>query len=430
MTSLHAAGAAPEDVFVPRVGAAIDVERERARTLGAAVSHHFNAAGSSLPTGAVVAAMVDHLRLEERLGGYEAAGQVTERVEGVYRSAAALVGAAPEEIALFDSASTGLRVLLEAFRPAPGTRIIASRSTYVSHALQLMTLQRERGIELVIAPVDDRRRVDLDALEALLTDGRPTILTIAHIPTSSGLVEPVAEIGALARRYGALYLLDATQSVGHLPVDVASIGCHAMVTTGRKFLRAPRGTALAYVARDWLLTTEPTAPDVRGSRWLGVQDWDVAETARRFETWEAGIAGRLGLGVALEEANARGMADTAAWLTAAGADLRAALGTVPGVEIADPDGADSAIVTFLIDGVSAVHAAGRLAERQVRVVSVPATHGQWDLGDRDITSVVRASPHVYNDADDIAALIDGVAQIAKEAQTDRAAQTDREGAPR
>lgn len=414
MTSLPAAGAARNDVTLPQVGSAINVARERERTVGANVSHHFNAAGSSLPTAAVVSAMVAHLRLEERLGGYEAAGQVAAQLDGVYRSAATLLGCTAEEIALFDSASTGLRVLLDAFRPAPGTRIIASRSTYVSHALQLMTLERERGVELVLAPTDAQRRVDLAALESLLSDGHPTIVTIAHVPTSSGLVEPVAQIGRLARRYGATYLLDATQSVGHLPVDVAEIGCHALVTTGRKFLRAPRGTALAYIDRAWAASTAPTAPDVRGSRWVGETDWDVTDTARRFETWEAGIAARLGLGVALEEANTRGIADTAAWLTAAGTRLRAALASLPGVEVADPDGSESAIVTFLIEGTSSVQAAAQLAERNVRVVSVPATHGQWDLGDRAITSVVRASPHVYNDEGDLDALIDGVAHLARE----------------
>jgi selenocysteine lyase/cysteine desulfurase len=413
MTSVPAADAAREDGVLPLAGSRIDVAREREHTLGATVSHHFNAAGSALPTAAVVSTVVAHLRLEERVGGYEAAAQVKDHVEATYTAAAALLGCADDEIALFDSASTGLRVLLDAFRPAPGSRIIASRSTYVSHALHLMTLHKEHGIELVIAPTDAQRRVDLGALEALLADGRPTILTIAHIPTSSGLVEPVHEIGVLARRYGAAYLLDATQSVGHLDIDVARIGCQVLVTTGRKFLRAPRGTALAFVQRDCAALLLPTAPDVRGSQWTGAHSWEVGGTARRFETWEAGIAGRLGLGVALDEANQRGIVETAGWLTATGDLVREALRAIPGVTIADPDGSDSAIVTFLVDGVESARVSAALADRQVRVVSVPATHGQWDLGDRAIASVVRASPHVYNDGEDISELLEGVADIAR-----------------
>ncbi|MGP6170065.1 aminotransferase class V-fold PLP-dependent enzyme [Microbacterium sp. A204] len=388
--------------------------RERGRTLGAAESHHFNAAGAALPSAAVVTTVVDHLRLEETIGGYEAAALVKDEYEGIYAAAAAVLGCDPDEIALFDSASTALRVIIDALRPAPGTRIIASRSTYVSHALHLMTLVREGGVELLIAPTDASRCVDLAALADVLADGRPTILSVAHVPTSSGLVEPVVEIGDLARQYGATYLLDATQSVGQLCVDVRQIGCHALVTTGRKFLRAPRGTALAYVDRAFGASLAPAAPDVRGSRWSAERDWEVVPGARRFETWESGVAARLGLGEALREVIERGMPATAVWLSETAATVRTALRRLPGVVVVDPDGCTSGIVTFVVGGIASDQVVARLAERMVRVVSVPASHGQWDLGDRAIESVVRASPHVYNDEQDIAALIEGVAALAQE----------------
>lgn len=412
MRSVPAADAATYAAVGSRAMRAIDVADERSRTLGASNSHHFNAAGAALPTHSVVEAVVEHLQREEAHGGYEAAARVKDDVEGIYRAAGDLLGCAGDEIALFDSASTGLRVLIDAVRPAAGSRIIASRSTYVSHALHLMTICRERDVELVVAPADESRRVDLGALEALLADGRPSVLTISHIPTSSGLVEPVAEIGQLARKYGATYLLDATQSVGQLQVDVAAIGCDVLVTTGRKFLRAPRGTAFAYVERSFATTLRPAAPDVRGSEWVSEDEWNVTSVARRFETWEASIAARLGLGVALREANERGMAATEAWLTATGDDIRSRIRDIPGVALADPAGSRSAIVTFVIEGMAPARAAARLAESGVRVVSVPATHGQWDLGDRRIPAVVRASPHVYDDEGDIDALVESIGRIA------------------
>ena len=88
----------------------IDVVGERARTVGCATGHHLNAAGAALPPAEVVDAVVDHLRREEREGGYEAAAAVRDPLETVYQRAAALVGAAGDEIAILDSASTGLRV--------------------------------------------------------------------------------------------------------------------------------------------------------------------------------------------------------------------------------------------------------------------------------------------------------------------------------
>mgnify|MGYP001256732240 CR=1 FL=1 len=393
-------------------GAAIDVGAERARTAGSTLTSHFNAAGAALPTHAVVAAVVDHLRLEEQKGGYEAAAERRADLDAVYASAAELVGAAAAEIALFDSASTGLRILLDALRPAAGQRIIASSSTYVSHALHLMSLARERGIDLVIAPYDAHRRVDVPALEALLSDGVPSIVTVAHVPTSSGLVEPAAQIGEVVQRYGGTYILDATQSVGHLSVDVREIGCDVMVTTGRKFLRAPRGTGFAYVRDTLLERLLPVAPDVRGAHWTSNAEWELVPSARRYETWEGPLAARLGLGVALEEAAARGISETEGWLVETGARLRAALAEIDGVTVVDPAGCGSALVTFVVDGVAAADAVVQLARRGVRVVSVPATHGQWDLGDRGVPGVVRASAHVYNDDSDMAALVDGVAAIA------------------
>ncbi len=91
--------------------------------------------------------------------------------------------------------------------------------------------------------------MDLDALEsALATATGRIVISAVHIPTSSGLVEPVAAIGALGRRYGALTVLDATQSVGQLDIDVSALDCDALVTTGRKYLRGPRGTGWSICA--------------------------------------------------------------------------------------------------------------------------------------------------------------------------------------
>jgi selenocysteine lyase/cysteine desulfurase len=398
-------------------GVAIDVVAERERTVGAALSHHFNAAGAALPPVAVVSTVIEHLRLEERLGGYEAAAAVRDSTEGVYDAAAALIGASAPEIAIFDSASTGLRVLMDALRPSRGDRIVASSTTYVSHALQLMTIAREQEVDLVVAPVDQHGRMDVAALDALLSDGRPSFVSVSHIPTSSGLTEPVERIGEVARRNGATYIVDATQSIGHLDVDVARIGCDALVTTGRKFLRGPRGTGFAYIRSSLLERLIPTAPDVRGAKWTHMSDWELTPSARRFETWENSVAGRLGLGVALGEAIARGPERTESWLLERALLLRRALSLIPGVSVVDPEGSTSAIVTFVVDGIAATDVVTALADIGVRLVAVPDTHGQWDLGARAIPSVVRASIHVYNDEADLDALLAAIEGVSPASRT-------------
>jgi selenocysteine lyase/cysteine desulfurase len=393
------------------LSAAIDVDAVRATTPGAAHARHFNAAGCSLASRATLAAVTEHLQLEARAGGYEAAASVRPRIEAVYEAAASLLGAQPHEIALVESATVGWRRAIDALRLAPGDRVVVSRSAYVSFALHLLALERERGVVVDVVPSGDDGAVDLARLEVAL-DGA-ALLALAHVPTSSGLVEPVAAAGALARAAGVVFVVDATQSVGQLAVDVGAIGCDLLVTTGRKYLRAPRGTGLLYVRDELLERLTPAAPDVRGAEWVTDRDWTLDPSARRLETWEASIALRLGLGVALAEAIALDVAATQAHLTTVAGRLRAALAEIPGVELADPPAARSAIVTFQLDGLGSGEAAAGLRRRGVNVVAVPRGHGLWDLGRRGLSAVVRASPHVYDNDDDLAALLDGVGAIAR-----------------
>lgn len=393
---------------------AVDVAVERARTPGATTGHHFNSAGAALPAAGTIETVVAHLELEATIGGYEAAWQAAPRLEGVYRLAASALGAAPEEIALVESATAGWQRAVAALRLRPGDRVLAARSSYVSNALQLLSMEREAGITVELLDNAADGGVDLGALKRALRRGPVALVTAAHVPTSSGLVEPVEQIGALCRRFGVPFLLDATQSVGQLEVDVRDIGCDMLVTTGRKFLRGPRGTGLLYVAAELSDRLAPVSPDVRGAKWTEDRDWVVAPGARRFELWEAAHALRLGLGAALADLEALGVSAVAARLTELGARIRHELSEVDGVRVVDPPAARGGIVTFAVPGSPAEQVRAELSARGVHLVSVPAAHGRWDLAARELPAVLRASVHVYNDDADVYALVEAVREVARE----------------
>ncbi|MGX6449791.1 aminotransferase class V-fold PLP-dependent enzyme, partial [Patulibacter sp. S7RM1-6] len=341
----------------------------------------------------------------------EAAAARGERLDAVYADAAALLGAQPADVAQVESATVAWQRAVDALRLGRGDRILAARSSYVSSALHLLELARTRGVEVEILPTDASGATDLDALEAALR--RPAALvTASHVPTSSGLVEPAAAIGALARAAGVTYLLDATQSVGQIAVDVGAIGCDVLVTTGRKFLRGPRGTGLLYVAPTLREGLRPPTPDVRGAVWSAERDYDLRPTAVRFETWETSHALRLGLGVALARCRALGIDVIQGHLQGLGALLRERLAAVPGVRVVDPPAAASGIVTFVREGEAPADTRRALQASGVHVVVVPASHGQWDLGHRGLDAVVRASLHVYNGPDDVDALVEALEATA------------------
>ncbi|MEV2227284.1 FAD-dependent oxidoreductase [Streptomyces phaeochromogenes] len=384
--------------------AGLDIAALRAATPGMRHAHHMNAAGAALPSAATLAAVTDHLHLESLLGGYEAAEALADRTERVYQSAARLIGAEPQDIALVDSASTAWQRALGALRLKAGDRVLASSSTYVSSALHLLEMRDSHGIVLEVLPADASGQIDLGALETALREPA-ALVTIAHVPTSSGLVEPVAAVGALAARAGVPLLLDATQSIGQLPVDVQEMHCGIVVATGRKFLRGPRGTGLLYVDPELRARSRPAAPDVRGAQWSSAYQYEVVPGARRYETWESSHALRLGLGTALDEALDLGVALIRDHVTELAERLRAGLSGVPGIRRTDPTAAASGIVTFLREDEDPRQTVRDLRATGFRLTTVPASHGQWDLGRRGLERVARASLHVYNSADDVDALV-------------------------
>ncbi|MFD4506471.1 N-methyl-L-tryptophan oxidase [Streptomyces sp. NPDC058457] len=416
---------------LPPAPAGFDVAAERARTPGCATGHHFNAAGAALLASDTVEAVIAQLRAESLHGGYEAARLAADDLAAVYTRTGRLLGVDADEIALVESATAGWQRIVSALRLRPGDRVLAARSSYVSSALHLLAAERDTGVRVEVLPNGPDGATDLEALERALRTGPAALVTAAHVPTSSGLVEPAARIGALSAEHGVPFLLDATQSLGQLPVDMPALGCDLLIGTGRKFLRGPRGTGLLAVRRPLLERLAPQAPDVRGARWTAERSWELAPDARRFELWEAAHALRLGLGSALAGLHALGPATVFARLSALAARLRERLGAVPGVRLTDPPAAGGAIVTFVVQGLDASEVQRRLALRRVYLIAVPADHGRWDMDPRGLAEVVRASVHVYTDDGDLDALVEAIAEIAADTggrdRTASASATDATG---
>ena len=356
----------------------------------------------------VIESLTSHIKLEATIGGYEAAEREGHAIEAVYDSLARLIGAAPGEIAVAENATRAFDLAVYGLDFAEGDRILVGASEYISHQLAYREIALRQGVSVEPIAVDGSGKLSVEALEEML-DERVRLVSVGHISTNSGLVEPIEEIGAMLRGTDILYLVDACQSVGQKPLDVQLIDCDILTATGRKYLRAPRGTGFLYVREELLEKLRPAFADVRGAE-LADGAIRYASSGRRFESWECNVAAKLALGSAAAYAMAIGLHPIAEAVAALGESLRGALSSL-GCEVLEANDELSGLVTFAVPNWTAEsvkeHLAGHAINVSVSHLSdtpmrhPPNSHTQW----------VRASAHYFNDQADQDALISALTSI-------------------
>lgn len=372
-----------------------DLQRARQETPGCTHTLHFNNAGSALPPQCVLDATIAHLQREARIGGYEAADEAQEAIQHTYDALARLLNCTSVEIALVESATHAWDQAFNAITFRPGDSILTAVAEYGSNYIAYLQKARSAGVRIEVIPNDEHGQVSIAALRQML-DERVKLISITHIPTNGGLVNPAAEIGKIAREHGILYLLDACQSVGQMPIDVEAIGCDLLSATGRKYLRGPRGTGFLYVRRAILDRLEPPMLDIRSATWVASDRYEMQPSARRFESWESNLATRIGLGVAVDYALQWGL--DAIWqrVRTLASALRSQLGSLPGVLIHDRGLTQCGIVTFTIEGKDPEAIMYALRQQHINVEVSGRTSTLFDMDERSLESLVRASVHYYN----------------------------------
>ena len=388
----------------------LDLAALRAQTPGCAHVLHLNAAGSALPSQRTLDATVGHLRREAEIGGYEAAAEADAELEGFYPAAARLIGAAPDEIAFVENATRAWDLAFYSLDFQPGDRILTCRSEYSSNYISYLQVARKTGAEIVVVPDDRHGQIDVAALEAMI-DARTKLVSISHVPTQGGLVQPAEAVGKIAHDRGVLYLLDACQSVGQLPVDVDALHCDFLSVTGRKYLRGPRGTGFLYARRRSTAHIEPLLLDNHAAKWTGDNEYTVRADARRFENWERYFAGVIGLKVAIDQANELGMEAIWARLRTLADGLRARLATVKGVTPADLGQVKGAIVTFAVDGHDHAELKAKLRAQAINVTVSTQFSSRLDLKGRGLKDVMRASVHLYNTEEELDRFVAALAKL-------------------
>ncbi|MHA2251378.1 MAG: aminotransferase class V-fold PLP-dependent enzyme [Candidatus Kariarchaeaceae archaeon] len=377
-----------------------DIQKARLDTPACKEIIHFNNAGASLMPEPVLNTVKDHLQLEARIGGYEAADEEKERINSVYDSLAHLINAQREEIAIIENATRAWDMAFYSIPFKPGDRILTVQAEYVSNYLAFLQVSKRFGVKIDVVPNDEHGQVSVDALENMI-DERVKLINITHVPTNGGLINPVEEIGKIARSEDILYLVDACQSVGQMPIDVHKIGCDILTATGRKYLRGPRGTGFLFLKSELIEDFEPPFIDVQAAKWISKDEYKIRSDARRFETWESYVAGKVGLAEAVIYAQQWGLENIWRRVLKLSTIFRQELEKVDLVTVRDIGEKKCGIVTFTVEGKDSVTIRKFLKKNKINVSVSTKEATLLDMESRTLDSVVRASIHYFNTEEEI-----------------------------
>ncbi|HSK28084.1 MAG TPA: cysteine desulfurase [Jiangellales bacterium] len=353
-------------------------------------------------------------------GAHQLAEEATDAYEGARATVAAFVGADPAEVVFTKNATEAINLVAYSmsnaayageeaarYRLGPGDEVVVTEMEHHANLVPWQELCRRTGATLRWLGVTPDGRLDLGDLDAVVT-GRTRLVAFVHQSNVLGTVNPVEPLVRRAREVGALVVLDACQSVPHLPVDVAALGADFVAFSGHKML-GPSGIGALWGRRE-LLATMP--PFLTGGSMIEVVRMEGSTYAAPPQRFEAGVpmaAQAVGLASAVGYLTALGMPAVAAHEHALAAYALDALGAVPGLRVVGPtDVVDrGATVAFTVDGIHP-HDLGQLLDDRGVEVRV-GHHCAWPLHRAlDVPATTRASFYLYNGADDVDALVDAI----------------------
>lgn len=358
-------------------------------------------------------------------GAHQLAEEATEAFETARTQVASFVGVADDELVWTSNATAGLNLVAYAlsnatagrggaaarrFALAPGDEIVVTEAEHHANLVPWQELAARTGATLRWLGVADDGRIRVDELDTVVTE-RTKVLAFTHASNVTGAITPVAPFVARAREVGALTVLDACQSVPHLPVDLAALGVDFAAFSGHKML-GPTGVGALYGRRELLEAMPPVTTGGSMVEVVTMEATTYAPPPRRFEAGTQMVSQAVGMGAAATYLAELGMDAVAAHEQHLAGLLLDAVASVPGVRVIGPtENVDRlATVSFVVDGVHA-HDVGQVLDDAGVAVRV-GHHCAQPLHRRfGVAATARASAAVYTTDAEIAVFREALAGV-------------------
>jgi cysteine desulfurase/selenocysteine lyase len=358
-------------------------------------------------------------------GAHQLAEEATDLYEGARAKVAAFIGARYDEVIFTKNATEGINLVAYSmgnaatagpdaarFAVGPGDEIVVTEMEHHANLLPWQQLCQRTGATLKWFGLTDDGRLDLSDVDGMIT-ARAKVVALTHQSNALGTINPLDVISARAHEVGALVVLDACQSVPHMPVDVTATGADFVTFSGHKML-GPTGVGVLWGRRELLAAMPPFLTGGSMIEIVRMEGSTFAPPPMRFEAGVPNIAQAVGLGAAVDYLNAVGMENVHAHEQALTGYALEGLSTVAGLRIIGPttNEARGGAVSFTVDGIHP-HDVGQVLDDLGVAVRV-GHHCAWPVMRRyEVPATTRATFYLYNSTDDIDALVAGVEQAKK-----------------
>jgi len=383
---------------------------DRAHRSGQPLTFLDSAASAPKPR-AVIEAVADaygHHYANVHRGIYELSEDATARFEAARKAVAGFIGAPSDrEVVFVRNATEGINLVAYSWgrtNIGPGDLILSTEMEHHANLVPWQQLAAESGATIEYVGITDDGHLDLDDLQLKLARG-PRLLAVGHVSNALGTINPIEEISAMAHAAGAIVVLDAAQSVPHMPVDVVRLGIDFLALSGHKML-GPSGIGALWGRRELLEAMPPfmTGGSMISKVTLAGTTW--AEVPLKFEAGTPAIAEAIGLHAAIDYLDAIGMENVRAHERFLFQHAWDALSAAPGVRLLGPASPDehAAVISFVLDGV---HPHDVATVFDGHGVAVRAGHhcAQPVMARYDLPATTRASFYVYNGLEDVERLL-------------------------
>ena len=280
--------------------------------------------------------------------------EATDAYEGARRKLAAFTNVHPDELVLCSGTTFAINLVAWSWafpRLRPGDAILLTRMEHHANIVPWQLVAERTGARIEVAEIAPDGSLDLDALRAAMTP-EVKLLGVAHVSNVLGTVNPVREICREARRRGIATVVDGSQALPHLAVDIAAIGCDFYAFTGHKMC-GPTGTGVLWGRREHLQAMPPFLGGGEMIREVSFDGTVFNDPPHRFEAGTPNIAGHIGLGAAVDYLSGLGMEHVAARESELLAHLHEQLQAVEGLRMFGTAPGKAAVVSFLLEGAHA-----------------------------------------------------------------------------